>query len=139
MSMKLLSVTIVGLSISGNFGAVAEPCNDGPEPIVAIAPAANGCFDYKGNAIFFAGAFRHGQTITVHMTGEAAESDNSGKITTYETNRNANAEGPQDFYVESTSDDGSLTFSAPKDGTYKISYGPRAMLCADGKVTICVK
>jgi hypothetical protein len=138
MSVRAIA-TIAGSLLAICGSAAADPCNNGPEPVIAITPGSDGCFNYSGNAIYFAGAFSTGQNVDVHMTGEAANQDSSGKITTYASNRNANAEGPGDFYVESTSDDGSLSFRVPKDGTYKFSYGPRAMLCAPGKVTICVK
>jgi hypothetical protein len=138
--MSVRAVAIITGSLLAICGsAAADPCTNGPEPVIAITPGADGCFNYSGTAIYFAGSFSTGQSVDVRMTGEAADQDSSGKVTTYTSDRNANAEGPADFYVESTADDGSLSFRVPRDGTYKFSYGPRAMLCAPGKVTICAK
>jgi len=135
----VLSLAVVIAGVCFSRAAFSEPCSDGPEPVIPIQTQADGCWNYTGNAIYFSGLFSRGRTIEVHMSGEAAEQGNDNKIVTYSANRDANVEGPNEFYIESTSNDGSLTFRVPKDGTYKFSYGPRAMLCANGQVKICVK
>ncbi len=103
-------------------------------------PAGQKCWTYHGAATTFVGDFSHGQTISAEMTGEAAEMDpRSGQVTTFWRPRDPNVEGPGGYFFGDAQAPGALTFVAPSNGTYRLSFSPCAMWGAPGAVKICAK
>ncbi len=119
--------------------AFASAC-DHPSIARIRMPPGRACWTYHGAATTFVGDFSHGQTITAEMRGQAAEMDpRSGQVTTFWRPRDPNVEGPGGYYFGDAQAPGALTFVAPSNGAYRLSFSPCAMWGAPGAVKICAK
>ena len=78
--------------------AFASGC-DRPSIARIRLPPGRACWTYHGAATTFVGDFSHGQTISVEMTGQAAEMDpRSGQVNTFSGPRDPNVEGPGGYF-----------------------------------------
>ena len=106
---------------------------------IRFAPG-HACWTYRGAATTFVGAFSAGKAITARMIGEASEYDpRSGRVSTVSRPRDPNVEGPGGFFFADAQAPGLLTFVAPANGTYRLSFSPCAMWGAEGAVKICAR
>jgi hypothetical protein len=104
--------------------APASSCNRVVAVRIEMTPG-QACWIYRGAATAFVGDFSHGQRIAAHMMGQASEYDpRSGRVTNF-------------FFFGDAEAPGVLTFSAPTNGTYRLSFSPCAMWGAPGAVKIC--
>lgn len=135
----LLAAAVVALVARPSAPALASACDR--ELIARIRmPPGRACWIYHGAATTFVGDFTHGQIISVEMTGRAAEMDpRSGRVTTLWRPRDPNVEGPGGYFFGDAQAPGALTFVAPSNGTYRLSFSPCAMWGAEGAVKICAK
>ncbi len=126
-----------GLAIP--VSALAGSCS---KDVVAQIRMASGqaCWTYRGGATTFVGRFNVGKTITAEMIGEASDYDpRSGTVAIVSRPRDPNVEGPGGFFFGDAQAPGLLTFVAPANGTYRLSFSPCAMWGAPGAVKICAR
>jgi hypothetical protein len=133
-------LALVGaLSCAGAAPSRAGSCDKEIAAQIRI-PAHQACWTYRGPATVFVGKFASGQSISAHMTGEAADYDpRSGGVTTVSRPRDPNVEGPGGYFYGVPDAPGALTFVAPATGTYRLSFSPCAMWGAPGVVRICAR
>ncbi len=141
--MKAVAVfslaAIIGFATAPAAPASARVC-DHPSTARIRMPPGRACWTYRGAATTFVVDFSHGQTISAEMTGRAAEMDpRSGQVTTFWRPRDPNVEGPGGYFFGDAQAPGALTFVAPSNGTYRLSFSPCAMWGAEGAVKICAK
>jgi len=120
-------------------GAYAGACKVDVKVRIEMAPDER-CWTYRGAATTFIGAFSYGQRIAIQMIGEASDYDpRTGRTVTSWRPRDPNVEGPGGFFSGAAEAPGSLTFTAPASGTYRVSFAPCAMWGAPGAVKICAR
>lgn len=103
-------------------------------------PPEQRCWTYRGAATTFIGDFAYGERIAVQMTGEHYDYDpRTGRTVMSWRPRDPNVEGPGGFFTGAAEAPGSLTFTAPVSGTYRISFAPCTMWGAPGVVKICIR
>jgi len=135
----LLGAALVGLAALHATPALASACN---REIVAYVrmTAGQACWTYRGPATTFVGDFGNGQRVSAQMSGRSAEYDpRTGKVSTSWRPRDPNVEGPGGFYFADAEAPGALTFVAPANGTYRLSFSPCSMWGGQGAVRICAK
>jgi hypothetical protein len=68
-----------------------------------------------------------------------ADDPRSGSVATVSRPRDPNVEGPGGFFFADAQAPGLLTFIAPANGNYRLSFSPCAMWGAQGVVKICAR
>ena len=127
------------LAFAAPTAALASSCSRVVMVRIEMTPG-QACWTYRGAATTFVGDFSHGQRIAAHMMGQASEYDpRSGRVTNFWRPRDPNVEGPGGFFFGDAEAPGVLTFSAPANGTYRLSFSPCAMWGAPGAVKICAR
>jgi hypothetical protein len=135
----LLTAAVVGFAVAQASPALASACN---REIVAHVEVTAGqtCWTYRGPATTFVGDFGNGQRVSAQMSGQSAEYDpRTGQVSTSWRPRDPNVEGPGGFFFADAQAPGALTFVAPANGTYRLSFSPCAMWGGQGVVKICAK
>jgi len=119
--------------------ALASSCSREVVAHIRIPPG-KACWNYRGPATSFVGAFLSGQAVSAQMIGEATDYDpRSGSATRVWRPRDPNVEGPGGYFFGDPEAPGLLTFIAPANGTYRFSFSPCAMWGAPGAVRICAR
>jgi len=132
-----LAAAALGL-VASDPAAVASGCDR--QMVAHVKMRAGACWAYRGAATTFVGDFSHGRTVSVLMSGEAADYDpRTGQVATLTRPRDPNVEGPGGFFFGDAEAPGALTFVVPANGTYRFSFSPCAMWHELGTVKICVK
>ena len=134
-------IGLAALAASSMASAVAHAgaCHGDTTVRIERAPDDK-CWIYRGEATTFIGAFAYGERIAIWMSGEHSDYDprTGHKVTSWRP-RDPNVEGPGGFFTGAAEAPGSLSFTAPASGTYRVSFAPCAMWGARGVVKICVR